>query len=207
MIRISVDDSVAENLGLEYAVSVEDAVNLVLSELPPNRIVTHISVDGQPLQRQQSCDALKSRLEVIRELQIRTADAQVWASNGLDRAVSDIDRLQQSLLLAAEFFRDSRFVDGNRIFLRCVEGLERFLDTIVLTRLAMKLDFERIAVDGISLARLESDLSSILQGIMDCQERSDFEGLADKVEYELLHCFHSWSRALTQLQKSFYSNA
>lgn len=207
MIRISIDDRLSESSGLEGLDSVGDVVDAIMMDLPPNRIVTSIAVDGQTVQRQQSSEALKSRLEAIRELQIRTADAQVWASNGLDRAISDIGRLQKTLLLSAEFFRDERKLEGHRIFLRCVEGLERFLDTIVLTRLAMKLDFSRLHVDGITLARLEKDFSAILIGIVTCQENQDFEGLADKVEYELLPCFASWTRALTQLRNSMHSNA
>jgi len=207
MIRISIDDSLSESTSWEKAESVEDVVKAVTLGLPPDRIVTSISVDGQMLARQQSCPALKERLEQIRDLQIRTSDARVWAINGLDRAVNDINRLQQSLLMAAEYFRDTRVQEGNRIFLRCIEGLERFLDTIALTRLAMKLDFSRMSVDGIPLARLEKDLTGILKGIVSCQETADYEGLADKVEYELLTCFHSWSRALKQLRLSAHSNA
>lgn len=208
MTRILIDDSVSESSRWDLAESVEDVVNAVLMDLPPNRIVTSISVDGQPVARQQSSEALKGRLEKIKDLQIRTADSQMWASNGLDRAISDVERLQKSLLLAAEFFRDDKkTVDANRIFLRCVEGLERFLDTIVLTRLAMKLDFQRISVDGIPLARLEKELTLILSGIVGFQEKQDYEGVADKVEYELLPNFASWTRALTQLRISFQSNA
>lgn len=207
MTRISIDDSLSEASRWEMAESVGDVLNAVLSDLPPNRIVTSISVDGQTVQRQHSSEALKSSLQAVKEIQIRTGDACLWASNGLDRAVSDIDRLQKSLLLSAELFRDQKKNEGNRIFLRCVEGLENFLDTIVLTRLAMKLDFARIAVDGITLARLEKDFTSILRGIVECQENQDFDGLADKVEYELLPNFSSWTRALNQLQLSLNSNA
>ena len=186
----------------------EDVVNAVLMELPPNRIVTSISVDGQPIPRQQTSPALKENLQKVKEVHIRTADAAIWAGNGLDRAISDIERLQKSLLLAAEFFRDeTKTADGNKIFLRCVEGLERFLDTIVLTRLAMKLDFQKIQVDGITLARLEKDLTAILGGIVGFQEKQDYEGVADKVEYELLPNFSSWTRALNQLRVSLQSNA
>lgn len=202
MIRISIDDSLAEETRWERAECVEDVVNAVASNLPPNRIVTSIFVDGQQVPRQQASQALKGRLEAIRELQIRTADAHTWASHGLDRAVSDIDRLQKSLQAAAELYWEGKVVEGSRIFVRCVEGLERFLETIVLTRLAMNLDFQRLTVDGISLARLESDFALTLRRIVDCQERQDYEGLADKVEFSLLPCFSSWTRALIQIQRS-----
>jgi hypothetical protein len=207
MIRISIDDSVAESNRLETLDSVGDVVEAVLTGLPPNRIVTSISVDGNVVARQQSSEALKGRLEAIRELQIRTADAHAFAANGIDRAISDVSRLQKTLMLSAEFFRDHRKLEGNRIFLHCIEGLERFLDTIVLTRLAMKLDFTRLEVDGVTLARLEKDFAAILNGIVECQERQDFDTLADKLEYELLPNFASWMRALHQLRMSMHSNA
>lgn len=207
MIRISIDECVSEGGQWESTDCVEDVVNAVLSELPPNRIVTSVSVDGRQVLRQQSSEGLKDSLQKIRELQIRTGDAHLWAMSGIERSISDIERLQKSLILAAELFRENRTAEGNRIFLRCVEGLERFMDTIVLTRLAMKLDFQKLNVDGISLARLERDFSLILAGILSCQEKEDFEGVADKVEYELLTCFHSWTRALKSLSNSLNSNA
>jgi hypothetical protein len=207
MIRISIDDSVSESNRFESLDSVGDVLNDVLAHLPPNRVVTSIWVDGAVVVRQQSSEALKSRLEAIRELQIHTADAHSFAANGIDRAISDVGRLQKTLMLSAEFFRDDRKLEGNRIFLHCIEGLERFLDTIVLTRLATKFDFTRMEVDGISFARLEKDFASILNGIVDCQTRQDFDGLADKLEYELLPNFASWMRALHQLRLSMHSNA
>jgi len=77
----------------------------------------------------------------------------------------------------------------------------------MITRCALKLDFTRIMVEGTSLARLEREFSEILDGIVACQEKSDYAGIADKVEYELLTNIYLWTNALKTLRLSAMSNA
>ena len=130
-----------------------------------------------------------------------------WAEGGLDIAFTNVERIKRSLLRAAEMLRERDSLEASHFFLHCVDGLERFLETVMIARVALKLDFSRIQVDGLPLSQIESDFTAILSSIVVCQERQDFVGMADKVEYELLTNLCSWSRALRQLQLSRQSNA
>jgi hypothetical protein len=204
---LSVDDQESEFTG-EDTQKLAEVLQRVTAELPPNRVVAGIVLNGREIPKYEQTRALENTLREVKQFQVRTADAEIWAATGMDIALSRLERVQRSLLLAAELFRDEIQEEEGHIFLgRCLDGLERFLETIMITRCALKLDFNRIEVEGMSLARLERDFGEILEGIIGCQERQDFIGIADKVEYELLTNIHLWTAALQKLRLSALSNA
>lgn len=203
---LAVDDQVSEFIG-EDTQKVGDVLQRVTAELPPNRVVAHIVLNGRAIPKYEQSRMLENSLREVKELQIRTADAEIWAANGMDIALSRLERVHSSLLIAAELFRDEEAERGGICLNRCLEGLERFLETVIITRCALKLDFSRIEVEGMTLARLEREFSTILEAIVDCQLRQDFIGIADKVEYELLTNIHLWTGALQKLRLSALSHA
>jgi hypothetical protein len=204
---LSVDDRVSEFTG-EDTQKIAEVLQRVAAELPPNRVVAGITLNGRQIPKYAETRTLDNTLREVKELQVRTADAEIWAATGMDIALSRLERVQRSLLLAAELFREEVQEEQGQVFLgRCLEGLERFLETIMITRCALKLDFTRIEIDGMTLARLERDFSDILEAIVRCRDAQDFIGIADKVEYELLTNIHLWTAALQRLRVSALSNA
>ena len=131
----------------------------------------------------------------------------LFAANGFDMALSTIERMQLSLLRAAELFREEKTADANRYFSHCQEGLERFQETVTLTRAVLKLDFTKIGVENRTLSQVDKEFSQILKSILVCQEASDWQGIADCVEYELITNLSSWTNALRLLRLSQHSNA
>lgn len=134
-------------------------------------------------------------------------DPAIWAANGFDIALSCIERVQRTLVRAAEWFHDQDSVNANRIFAQCMEGLERFTETMLITRSVLKLTADTMAVDGFTLGKIETQMENILRSILECQERADNEGIADRIEYALIPNLSLWSQALTQLKRSQASNA
>jgi hypothetical protein len=57
------------------------------------------------------------------------------------------------------------------------------------------------------LAKIESDLQHILKSVFGFQQQEDYQGLADKIEYELLTNLSNWGQALKQLRAQQNSNA
>jgi len=149
------------------------------------------------------------RLETDSELDQVSAhpDNERWAASGLDIALYNVERIKKSLIRAAQMLREEDKSEASHFFVHCVDGLERFLETVILARCALKLDFNRIEVDGLSLSQIETEFTGILSAILEFQEKQDYIGMADKVEYELLTNLCSWGHALRQLQLSRQSNA
>lgn len=204
MTRIAIDGKISE-FGPDNVGQVTTVVREALTNLPPNRLITKILVDGVEVSTLDLEDEPASA--PFRELEIKTVDREIWAVNGFDTALSSIERVQRSLIKAAELFREENKAHANRFFVQCIDGLERFYEAVMITRSVLKLDFKLIDIHGIKLSVIESDFSDILRTIIDLQERQDWTALADKVDYELITNLSSWTSALKQLRLSQMSNA
>ena len=206
MIRISVDDQRTDFLP-EDSQNLGEFIEAVSSSLPPNRIVTNIALDGRGLSRKDATHLYEKTLDSVSEVQIKTAERTLWAAAGVDMSLSCLEGLQKSLLCAAELFREADRIRANRLFVHCMEGLERFLETLAITRHAMNLDFKNYKVDGVSLTSMESQLSTCLVQLVQHQENTAYDDLADNIEDTLLTNLCAWSTALRQIRNSQLSHA
>lgn len=206
MPKVSIDDKLSE-VNLSPALKVSDAIHKVLTAIPTNRMVTKIILDGNTLGQIDTPNLLENEISKVNELEFRTIDREMWALNGVDTALSSAERVQKSLIRVAENFREEKIPTGNQLFVQCVDGLERFYDAITITRSVLKLDFNQIQVDGLKLTELEQFFSSILKGIVECQELKDYDRLSDKIECELIPNLSAWGKALQALKISQNSNA
>lgn len=206
MMKLQIDDQVSEFSPVAHG-NVADMVAEVMATLPPNRIVREIVLDGKTLSKREELTALQAALEAVHDVQIRTADKAIWASDGIDSALLKLDRVHISLVKTAELFREGKTAEANRCFVLCLEGLERFLDLLVLTRSALALDFNVVRSDERSLSQLEAELCKILQSILSAQEGKDNDSIADRVEDSLLPNLSAWSRALGEVKRGLESNA
>lgn len=205
MTRISVDDKVSEVSNLPNGIG--NLIQDTLASIPPNRIVTQILLDGKRIQSHLMGETSEAELGEVKALDIKTVDREVWAINGIDIALSALERVKPSLLRVAELFREENKGRANQNFVQCIDGLEKFFEAMLITRVALKLDFKKISLDGIPLSQLESDFSDVLKNIVHYQEKADYDSVADKVEYELITNLHTWTKVLKQLRNSQNSNA
>jgi len=136
------------------------------------------------------------------ESSMRNADLAIWAATGLDIALGCVERVKSSLLRSAELFREEDTARANRFFVQCIEGLQRFMEAINLTRAAMSLDFSKVNTETGTLADTEKSLLFILKGMFKNQENKEYEEIADKIEYELLTNLCSWTNSLRSLRNT-----
>lgn len=205
--KINIDDQVSEFHGQEDS-KIREVLNDVMNQLPPNRIVTKVRLNGQTFASgSDEISVLEQCIAQVDDVEIRTADRAIWSATGLDIALNSIERVQTSLIRAAELFREVDKAKANRLFIQCIEGLEKFVEAIAITRSALNLNFDRINYDGYTLTQAENALNQILKVVVNCQERGDYQTLADKVEYELLTNLCTWKAALIQLRSSQNANA
>ncbi|NBX93284.1 MAG: hypothetical protein EB078_00900 [Proteobacteria bacterium] len=133
---------------------------------------------------------------------IQTLDTSVWAATGLDIALGCLERVKSSLIRSAELFREEDSAEANRFFVQCIEGLQRFMEALKLTKAALKLDFATVNNEMGTLADTEKSLLVILRGMFKHQESKEYEEIADKIEYELITNLCVWTSSLTALRHS-----
>jgi len=203
MPKVCVDDHVSE-IKERSIQKIKDLLEAVRTSLPANRVVTTIMLDGKIVSRRQETQLLEAILEKTAELNIRTADKAMWEMNGLDYALNCIERVQKSLLTAVERFRENTS-DSRKIFSQCLEGLDKFLDTLWIARCSLRLDLQKTGETN--LEQIEKEFTKLLISLADAYDKEDFELLSDKIEYELLTSLYSWIEALRKLRLTSVSHA
>ena len=205
MIKLRLDDAICE-LEPSGNIKIEEAINSAISTIPPTRVITRVNVNGARYQSTEKNSILQESTKSSHDIEILTADKAIWAATGYDIALSSIERVQRSIIRSAELFREFDNLNGNRLLVQCIEGLERFIEAITITKRAVGLDFSKINVDGMILSQIESNLQQILNSVFNLQEKEDYQELADTIEYELLTNLLYWTQALTQLRTEQNSN-
>lgn len=206
MPRICVDNNSSSAIP-DTLDNLEAILQDVRQSLPPNRLVTSIVVDGKSFSPHTKLDHPLKDLGKIDLVDVKTGDIAVWRANGFDMALSCIEQTQKSFIRTAQLFRDENLGFASRLFSQCIDALEKFIETLIITRMATKIDFNQIQVENRTLSAVEDELLQILQAILTCQQDGDFEGIAERIEYELLANLSTWIRALTSINQSRQSNA
>lgn len=129
-------------------------------------------------------------------------DPAFWSHSGCDVALASLERIQVSLIRAAELFREENTQNANRFFIQCIDGLQRFLEAVRNTRTALSIDFKQIAHENGTLSDTEEHLLQTLKRLFQNQQRKQYEEIADRIEYELLTNLSSWNSALRKIQNS-----
>lgn len=129
---------------------------------------------------------------------IQSVDLRVWASTGLDIALSCLERVQPTLIRTAELFREDE-QRANAFLFHCIEGLERFIEAMSITKAAIPLDLQSIRTEIGTLASTEKELIQILKEMLELQEAERYEDLAEKLECELVTNIHTWTKTLKRM--------
>ncbi|MCB0416470.1 MAG: hypothetical protein H6617_11465 [Bdellovibrionaceae bacterium] len=198
MVLVSIDDKKAEVLP-EAPRTLEAFLNGIVSSLPPDRVVTEVFLNGSRLPALSRLAGFE--FEGMENLQIRTASKRMWAADGVENALQSIQRLQQSFLRATEIYLEADPSEARGCLGRCLDGAEKFLETMCIAQNVLELDFSSLSVGNSSLRQIELELASIIGQLKDPAVLSDVEAVAERVEYELLPNLHAWNAALRQLQQ------
>lgn len=159
------------------------------SYLAPNDVIRQIQVDGLPLLLDES-GAISSDLiqgiEKRETVEITTGTLQEIASDSVREAISYLDRIETAIPSLASSFQ-------------VLPGPETFADLkelyIGFYWLIMLLDRLRESHRSLLQAPLPEEhlrLGSVLQQLVDAQEKGDLVLIADLLEYEVLPIIPAW---------------
>ena len=130
-----------------------------------------------------------------------------WSENGIEISLSSIDRLQRTLLSTVETLYET---DANQplplLVNRCLEGLQRFYEGVLLTKQSLDLNFNHTIVDNVPLSLIEKDYVKSLDEALSLDRNQDRERLADILECDLLTLLSSWKRGLIHLKAIHNTN-
>lgn len=194
---LNVDNAISE---LKQNLPLPEMLKRLISSLPSNRVVSEVVIDGRRVAVSHPNTWARTITGTIEEVQIRTVDKALWAESGFDFALSNLDRVRQSLARAAEMLVDLRPPQAERFVSKCLDGLEKFHDSLQATEQALGIELIKMTIDGVALQRLIDDFSQLLEQIYFLSEREDFAAIAEKIDFELLPNLYTWRRSLEVLR-------
>ncbi|MCB0405083.1 MAG: hypothetical protein KDD51_09875 [Bdellovibrionales bacterium] len=197
MVLVSIDDKKAEALP-QVPHTLEAFLDGIVSNLPPDRVVTEIFLNGCRLPGGSRLSGFE--FEAVEDLQIRTASKRMWAADGVENALQSIQRLQQSFLRATEIYLEADPAEARGCLARCVDGAEKFLETMCIAQNVLDLDFSNLSAGNSTLRQIELELVRIIGQLKDPAVLTDPDAVAERVEYELLPNLHTWNGALRKLR-------
>jgi len=159
------------------------------SYLAPNDVIRQIHVDGLPLLLDESgalpADLIQG-IEKRERVEISTGTLQEIASDSVREAISYLDRIETAIPSLASSFR---VFPGQEAFANLKELYTGFYWLIVLLD---RLRQSYASLLGAPLPEVHQRLGSVLQQLVDSQERGDFVLIADLLEYEVLPIIPAW---------------
>jgi hypothetical protein len=136
------------------------------------------------------------RLERIGPIEITTESPLRVARNIIAEGENFIEGLQDYLVRTAGHFSSDSERAG-RYFDEAVKGLQWFVQMISFIEKTLRLDFNRLSLNGTSIEEYVLRLNSIFQEIVNSQENFDPVLLADILEYDLVPHLEEWKGIFT----------
>lgn len=185
----------AEEMGMQ-------TVGQVLAHLQrDNRLVVHVLIDGQEPDLGQLGAVRRMPLRE-HTLFIETADPRQLAASALDAVeaqLAEADRLRGEacdLIAQGVHHRAMEKLSG------CLTTWQHAQESVLKTSQLLRLDLEKVTVDGRPLTDLIQEFARQLREIKGALEDRDFVRLNDILTYEATHTSTLWKSAVGAMKRA-----
>jgi hypothetical protein len=129
-------------------------------------------------------------------------DIRLWALTGPDIALSYADNLRKSLFRTISLFETDHTTEAQILLEKCLEGAERFQETITITKTALNIDFDSYRVGETKLSEIDKRLGSVMSTVVQASKERAWLGLSETIEDEFITSLGAWIQALEQLKRT-----
>jgi hypothetical protein len=168
------------------------------SYLAPNDVIRQIQVDGLPLLLDESGAVPSDLIQGIEKretVQITTGTLQEIACDSVREAISYLDRIETAIPSLASSFQ---VFPGPEAF---ADLKELYTGFYWLNVLLARLRESYRSLLGAPLPEDYQRLVSVLQQLVDSQEKGDFVLIADLLEYEVLPIIPVWKGVFVDIAR------
>lgn len=166
--------------------------NMVAQSMGEDATMSEVRINGVPYSVGDMGPADRLGREGIARLEVETVSSRQVALHFLAHAEAFLDPIMESVLQVAELFRVSDEREANQQYLRLLESVQLFLQTLDMSRQTLGLDFDRVSWSGLSAEQRLSKLSDLVQDLLAAQESQDWVLLADVLQYDLVEELKGW---------------
>jgi hypothetical protein len=152
--------------------------------LSENQVLSTIVIDGHFWRKEWDAHLDQLDASTIKRLQVYSQSPDEAAETGRKEIVEAIDVIEANLNAAARAFR---FGEMDKALASFLEGAGLLKDAMhFLTLYINHKDVEAQDERRVSLSRLDSELSEVVERFNEAQQSEDWSLVADLIEYEML---------------------
>lgn len=186
-----------ETAGVTLQEILED---MVAHSMGDDATMSEVRINGVPYSVKDMGPADRLGREGIARLEVETVSSRQVALHFLSHAEAFLDPIMEVVLQVAELFRVADEREANQQYLRVLESVQLFLQTLDMARQALELDFDRVSWHGMSAEQRLHKLSGLVQDLLAAQESQDWVLLADVLQYDLVEEIKGWRDHLPALR-------
>jgi hypothetical protein len=174
--------------------------NMVAQTMGDDATMSEVRINGVPYSLKDMGPADRMGRVGIARLEVETVSSRQVALHFLANSEAFLGPIMEAVLQVAELFRVSDEREANQQYLRLLESVQLFLQTLDMARQTLSLDFGRVSWGGMSAEQRLKKLSSLVQELLGAQESQDWILLADVLQYDLIEELKGWLEHLPALR-------
>ena len=165
-----------------------------------NKIITHITIDGETLALDQK-DQYKDRLlEDVQKLELSLEEKLDLVLFALSEARNLLPQFTANLSEVAELLMGGQKHKAMNIFGNALLTWKSVINYLKTVGISYRLDFSTIRFDDKTIEEKNIDLLKILHEIKAAMEREDIVTLGDLIEYELIPRIDEQTQVIDKLE-------
>ncbi len=204
--------SLPQNVGAGASVTVDDrqlptvemglsTVGHVLSHLQKsNRMVVHVLIDGHEPDT-TDMDAVRAAPLAGRTIYIETAEPRAMALEVIESVTAQVGDADALRTEAADLLSKGEHSKAMSMLGGCFTVWHAAQQSLVNIAQLLRIDLNRLEVDGQPLSSVISDLSTQLRNVKDALQGRDFVLLSDILTYEMNETTLRWRAALAAIRR------
>jgi hypothetical protein len=171
--------------------SLRKTLSMVNAEFAQNsKVVSGIVIDGQEITEEKQLNLMDQPLNNLGKIEITVSNPSELALETLDTLEAYTDRIIQNINKAGTFYRDKNYISADSYFMKSIDGLDLFVQTIGGVKAALKMGMNA------KVALAEATLISIMTDLLDAKKQNNYVMLSELLLQDLLESMTEWKKTV-----------
>ena len=162
-----------------------------------SQVISSIKVDGKEISENDEEIIKKTPLGEVGVIEVFTSSPMDLAYETLNTLEQYMDRLIASVERAAIYYRDKNLIAADGYFVKAIDGLDLFVQTIGGIKLALRIGLHQ------QIAIAEATLVSVMNDLLEAKRQNNYVYMAELLEKELIGNLNEWKAEIFPLFRTW----
>lgn len=160
------------------------------------KVISSIRIDGQEITEEDEKKYSQTSIDQLGNIEIEVSSPYELAFETLNTLEQYVDRLIASINRAALLYKEKNLITADAYFVKSIDGLDLFVQTIGGIKLALRLGLNS------KVGLIEAELVSIMNDLLDAKRQNNYVFLADLLEKDLIQNLGEWKTTVFPILRS-----